>query len=168
EIWNATSFVIAGSPTWISPDGRTINMQLDGGGFWISSALRIKTVAQLLGHFRRRTGELVPDPNTPTDPITGLPNFVIQSSTLAGGMLRIGSAKFNGNVEGLYVHKKIAGIVDTYPEFGFGLERKLAETLYLDASYRYAPGTKLTSSGFLTNLKWSFTKTPTIPPPTPK
>jgi hypothetical protein len=164
EIWNATSLAIAGAPTWFSKDGSSSSLQLNGGGYWVSGALRIGTTAQILGHFRRRTGEDVPDPNTPTDPITGLPNFVIQSTTLGGGSLRYGSAKFNGRFDGLYVHKKVAGIVDTYPEFGFGLERQLAGNLYLDASYRYAPGTKLTASGFLSNLKWNFNNVPKMSP----
>jgi hypothetical protein len=164
EIWNATSLMVAGAPTWFSKDGTTVNMQLNGGGYWASGALRLGTVAQVTGHFRRLTGEEVPDPNTPKDPTTGQANFVIQSSTLAGGSLRFGSGKFNGKFEGLYVHKKLAGILDSYPEFGFGLERKLAENLYLDAAYRYAPGTKLTSSGFLTNLKWNFNKTSQLDP----
>ena len=164
EIWNATSLMLAGSPTWFSKDGTTANMQLNGGGYWTSAALRVGTVAQITGHFRRRTGEEVPDPTTPKDPTTGQANFAIQSSTLAGGSLRFGSGKFNGKFEGVYVHKKVAGILDTYPEFGFGLERKLAENLYLDAAYRYAPGTKLTASGFLTNLKWNFNKTSQLDP----
>jgi hypothetical protein len=162
EIWNARSLTIAGAPTWFSKDGSSSSLQLNGGGYWASGALRIGTTAQILGHFRRTTGQEVPDPVTPKDPITGLPNFVIQSSTLAGGSVRYGSAKFNGRFDGLYVHKKVAGILDTYPEFGFGLERKLAENLYLDASYRYAPGTKLTASGFLSNLKWNFNKLPKL------
>jgi len=164
EIWNATSLAIAGAPTWFSKDGSSSSLQLNGGGYWASGAVRIGTTAQILAHFRRRTGEEVPDPNNPTDPTTGQPNFVIQSSTFAGGSLRYGSAVFNGRFDGLYVHKKVAGVLDTYPEFGFGLERKLAENLYLDASYRYAPGTKLTSSGFLSNLKWNFNKVPKLSP----
>ena len=164
EIWNATSLAIAGAPTWFSKDGSSSSLQLNGGGYWASAALRMGTTAQILGHFRRTTGEEVPDPVTPKDPTTGLANFVIQSSTLAGGSVRYGSAKFNGRFDGLYVHKKVAGILDTYPEFGFGLERKLAENLYLDASYRYAPGTKLTASGFLSNLKWNFNKVPKFSP----
>jgi hypothetical protein len=164
EIWNATSLAIAGAPTWFSKDGSSSSLQLNGGGYWASGALRIGTTGQILAHFRRQTGQEVPDPNTPTDPTTGQPNFAIQSSTLAGGSVRYGSAKFNGRFDGLYVHKKVAGILDSYPEFGFGLERRLAENLYLDATYRYAPGTKLTASGFLSNLKWNFNKVPKFSP----
>ena len=164
EIWNASSLEIAGSPVWISPDGATPNFQLSGGGFWASAAIRLKTWGQLTGHFQRLTGEQVPAPNTPPDPVTGSPVLVAQGTTLAGGSLRFGSGKFNGNVNGLYVHKNVAGALDSYPEFEFGLERKLAESFYLDASYRYALGTKLTASGFLANLKWSFSKTPTMLP----
>jgi hypothetical protein len=108
EIWNATSLAIAGAPTWFSNDGSSSNLQLNGGGYWASGALRLGTTAQIIGHFRRMTGEEVPDPTTPKDPTTGQPNFVIQSTTLAGGSVRYGSAKFNGNFDGLYVHKKLA------------------------------------------------------------
>lgn len=165
EIWNATSVVIAGSPVWISPDGTTPNFRLSGGGYWASAAVRLQTWGQILGHFRRLTGEQVPLPNTPVNPATGLPVFVERGTTFIGGAFRIGSGTFNGRVDGLYVHKNVAGKVDSYPEFEFGLERKLADSFYLDANYRYAVGTKLTASGFLANLKWSFSKTPTIPPP---
>jgi len=165
QIWNATSLVIAGAPTWISKDGTTANMQLNGGAFWTSAAMRLQTWGQIAGQFLRRTGEQVPSPTAPKTTPGGQAIFVDQGSTLGGGSFRIGSAQFNGNVEGLYVHKRIAGVADTYPEFGFGLERKLAENFYLDASYRFATGTKLAASGFLANLKWSFSKEPKLKGP---
>jgi hypothetical protein len=164
EIWNASSLVIAGSPVWISPDGSTPNFKLSGGGFWASAALRLETWGQVTGHFQRQTGLQTPAPNTPPNPVTGSPILVSQGTTLAGGSFRFGSLKFNGNVNGLYVHKNVAGVLDSYPEFEFGLERKLTESFYLDANYRYAVGTKLSASGFLANLKWSFSKTPTMAP----
>jgi hypothetical protein len=165
EIWNATSLVIAGSPVWISPDGTTPNFRRSGGGYWASAAVRLQTWGQITGLFRRLTGAQVPAPNTPVNPATGQPVFVDQGTTLIGGSFRIGSGTFNGNVNGLYVHKNTAGALNSYPEFEFGLERKLAESFYLDATYRYAVGTRLTASGFLANLKWSFSKTPTIASP---
>jgi len=164
EIWNATSLAIAGSPVWISPDGSTPNLRLSGGGYWTSAAVRLQTWGQIIGHFRRLTGEQVPAPHTPVNPVTGLPTFFTQGTTLIGGSFRFGSGKFNGNVDGLYVHKNVSGRLDSYPELDLGLERKLAESFYLDATYRYAVGTQLTASGFVANLKWSFSKVPTMLP----
>lgn len=62
-----------------------------------------------------------------------------------------------GIVEGLYIGKRTGGVPDTYPEFGFGLEKKLASSLYLELNYRYDVTSRQTS-GVLANLKWSFSR----------
>lgn len=154
-VWNGTSLVIAGAPTWISNEGSTTSLKQNGGGYWISYAQGLGTWGQLIINGRRQTGEHVAPQGASTTT-----TFVLQDTTVAGGAFRIGHSDFNGVVEGLYIGKRTGGIPDSYPEFGFGIEKKLADNLYLDANYRYDVNSKLSTSGVLANLKWSFSQQP--------
>jgi hypothetical protein len=59
------------------------------------------------------------------------------------------------------VGKRTAGIADSYPEFGFGLEKRLGTGFYLELNYRYDVGSS-NVSGVLTSLKWSFSQQPKL------
>lgn len=154
KVWNATSFVIAGAPSWISTDGSTSNLKPNGGGYWASFAKGLGTWGQLTVDARRETGQSVVPPGTSSSATNA---FVLQDTTVAGGAFKFGRSDFNGIVEGLYIGKKTAGVPDSYPEFGFGLEKKLANKFYLEINYRYDVTSKQTS-GILANLKWSFSQ----------
>ena len=158
HIWNATSLVIAGAPSLISTTGRPADFVLNGAGYWSSAALRLSDWGQVTGEFRRRTGEQIPLLSVPNSP------FTVQDSTVAGGLFRFGKGEFNGDFEGVYVRTKKRGILDSHPEFGFGLERKLTGNLFLEVQYRYASGVNSGASGLLSNLKWSFNKQPQFVP----
>jgi hypothetical protein len=153
KVWNATSLVIAGAPTWISPDGSTSTFSSNGGGFWASFAYGLGTWGQISAAARRQTGQLVAPPG-PSSGGSGTP-MVLQDTTIAGGSFKFGRSDFNGLVQGLYIGKRTGGIPDSYPEFGFGLEKKLTNSVYLELTYRYDV-TKKQTSGVLANLKWSF------------
>ena len=158
HIWNATSLVIAGAPSWISTTGRTADFMLNGAGYWTSAALRLSDWGQVTGEFRRRTGEQIPLTSAANSP------FTLQDSTVGGGLFRFGKGVFNGDFEGVYVRTRRLGVVDSHPEFGFGLERKLTDNLFLEIQYRYANGGPSGTSGLLSNLKWSFNKQPQFVP----
>jgi hypothetical protein len=160
--WNATSFTIAGASSWISTDGSTSNMMRNGGGFWASFALGFSDWGQLIVNGRRVTGEQVVPPNTPASTSGTSAAFVLQDTSIGGGAFRVGRSDFNAIVEGLYIGKRTGGVVDSYPEFGFGVEKKLAEKVYLELNYRYDVNSKSNTSGVLANLKWSFSQEPKI------
>jgi hypothetical protein len=161
--WNATSLTIAGAPAWISTDGSTSNLKRNGGGAWVSFAYGIKDKAQIIANARRETGQsVVPASTSQTSSSTSsAPAFVLQDSTIAGGSVKFGRGDFNGIVSGLYIGKRTNGIADSYPEFGFGLERKLGTGVYLELNYRYDVGSR-SASGVLTSLKWSFSQKPKL------
>jgi hypothetical protein len=154
KVWNATSLVIAGAPSWISTDGSTSSLKLNGGGYWVSFAKGLGTWGQLSVDARRETGQSVVPPGTSSSATNA---FVLQDTTVAGGAFKFGRSDFNGIVEGLYIGKRTAGVPDSYPEFGFGIEKKLANKFYLEINYRYDVNSKQTS-GILANLKWSFSQ----------
>lgn len=155
KVWNATSLVIAGAPTWISSDGSSSNLSLNGGGYWASFAYGLETWGQLTAAARRQTGQLVAPPGSSSSASSS--SFVLQDTTIAGGSFKFGRSDFNGLVQGLYIGKRTAGLADSYPEFGFGLEKKLTSGVYLEVTYRYDV-TKKQTSGVLANLKWSFSQ----------
>ena len=125
--------------------------------------LRHQGSGQLIVAARRQTGQEVVPPSTSSGAAMSSASaaaaspFVIQDSTVAGGTFKFGRADFNGSVSGLYIGKRTAGIADSYPEFGFGMEKKLVNNLYLELNYRYDVTSK-GASGILANLKWSFSQ----------
>jgi hypothetical protein len=151
--WNSTSLVIAGAPTWISNDGVTTSLKTNGAGYWVSYSQGIQDWGQLIMNGRRVTGAHVAPQGA-----SGSAPFVIQDTSVFGGAFRAGRSDINAIFEGLYIGKKTAGVPDSYPEFGVGLEKKLASNLYLDVNYRYDVNSKVSTSGVLANLKWSFNK----------
>jgi hypothetical protein len=160
KVWNATSLVIAGAPAWISTDGSSSNLSRNGGGYWAAFAYGLGTWGQLTVDARRQTGQYVVPSGTPSSSTSA---FVLQDTTVAGGTFRFGRSDFNGIVEGLYIGKRTAGVPDSYPEFGFGLEKRLANKFYLEINYRYDVTSKQTS-GVLANLKWSFSQQAKLSP----
>ncbi len=162
KVWNATSWIVAGASSWISTDGSTTDMKLNGGGFWSSFALGLSDWGQVIVNARRLTGQHVVPPNTPASTTGSSAAFVLQDTSVAGGAFRVGRSDFNAIIEGLYIGKRTAGIVDSYPEFGFGVEKRLAEKLYLQINYRYDVNSNTNTSGVLANLKWSFSQEPKL------
>jgi hypothetical protein len=163
KIWNANSLVIAGAMSWISTDGSTSNLQSNGSAFWASTSWNMTTNwAQLIASARRQTGQQVVPPTFGAETAANS-SFVIQDSTVIGGAIKFGRSDFNGNVTGLYIGKRTAGKPDSYPEFGFGVEKKLVSDLYLELNYRYDM-TQKNVSGVLANIKWSFSPQPKLKP----
>jgi hypothetical protein len=103
--WNRSSWIIAGAPSWISPDGSTHKLQLNGGGIWTSYAYGFEGVAglektsQLIFHLRYRLSEQVADP-------TNKGAFYQQNSFLAGVRLHIGSPDAIFNIESSFIHAR--------------------------------------------------------------
>jgi hypothetical protein len=128
RIWNASSLIIAGAPTWISKTGSASDFTTNGGGYWSSLGLRLSDWGQIVGTFRRRTGEQVPDQTSGQSS-----SFVNQDSTVAGGAFRFGKGTFNGSLEGLYIHTNKASKLESHPEFGFGIEKKLTANLFVES-----------------------------------
>jgi len=162
KVWNATSLIIAGAPSWISTDGSTSSLKLNGGGAWLTYAQGIGTSAQIVVTARRETGQNIVSPSTSTSTTsTTTPTYVLQDTTVAGGSVKFGSGQFNGAISGLYVGKRTAGIADSYPELAASLEKEISGGLYIDVNYRYDVGQK-SLSGVIADLKWSFNKKPQL------
>ena len=175
KLWNATSVVVAAAPAWISTDGSTSNLKRNGQAFWASAAYGFGTWGQLILDGRRQTGQQIVPPTSPSSSSTSAAGtgsssatagtgggsasnqFVLQDTTVLGGAFKFGQSDFNGTVAGLYIGKRTAGVPDSYPEFSFALEKKLATNVYLELSYRY-DATQKNVSGVLTNLKWNFSQ----------
>lgn len=164
KVWNSSSLTLAGAPSWISTDGSTGNLKLNGGGYWASLAYGLGDWGQIIATGRRMTGQFIPSPSTSSGGAAGTNQFVLQDTTVAGGEFRFGRGDFNGNIQGVYVGKRTAGSPAAYPEFGIGLEKKLTTNFYLDVNYQYAVNTKLTASGIVANLEWSFSQQPKLVP----
>jgi hypothetical protein len=162
KVWNANSVVVAGALSWISTDGSTSNLKSNGSAFWASAAWNMTTDwAQLIVSGRRQTGQSVVPPNSSSGGTTGNDSFVLQDSTVAGGAVKFGRSGFNGTMTGLYIGKRTGGSPDSYPEFGFGVEKQLSSNLYLELNYRYDV-TQKNVSGVLANIKWSFSQQPKL------
>jgi len=160
--WNKSSFVIAGAPAWISPDGLSKNFRLDGGGLWTSFAWGFENVpgldrhAQLIFHARYRNNETVPDPRTQGA-------FLRQNSTTLGGRFRFGLPTLNGNFEGVYVNNRpTIRPRETYTRYTVGAEKRLANNLWLSVSFSRDAGRNLGDNNmtFFSNIKWNFLKAP--------
>ena len=163
--WNSSSLVIAGAPSWISNDATAQGYKRNGGAYWSSLAYGIGSHAEVIAHFQRRTGEQIPNKTakgTSASSTMSSTGNVLQDSTVGGGQFRVGTSEFNALAEGLYVHKKVAGAVSAYGQYSVGLERKLAESLFLDVGYRWAPGTPLGTAGIVANFNWSFNQKPQL------
>jgi hypothetical protein len=161
KIWNANSIVVAGALSWISSDGSTSNLKSNGSAYWASAAWNMNTDwGQLIVSGRRQTGQNVVPPNSPSSG-TGTDSFVRQDSTVVGGSLKFGRSDFNGSLTGLYIGKRTGGSPDSYPEFGFGVEKQLVNNLYLELNYRYDV-TQKSTSGVLANFKWTFSQQPKL------
>jgi len=162
KIWNANSVVVAGALSWISTDGSTSSLKSNGSAFWGSASWNMTTDwAQLIVSARRQTGQQVVPPTSTSSGTTGTDSYMIQDSTVAGGAVKFGRSDFNGTVTGLYIGKRTGGRPDSYPEFGFGVEKKLVNSLYLELNYRYDV-TQKSVSGVLANIKWSFSQQPKL------
>lgn len=172
KVWNSSSFMIAAAPSWISIPNATATdstgYRRNGGGYWSSFAWGFSEQSQVTFSAQRRTGEMIPDQTASGTSASGgaTPNmnFISQSSTVFGGQYRYGTPGLNALFEGLSVHKKISGKVDDYAQYALGVEKQLADAFFLDLSYRWAPGTRLGTSGLLGSLNWSFNQKPQLAP----
>jgi hypothetical protein len=158
--WNASSWIVAAAPAWISPDGNTGSFHLNGGGVWTSIAYGFEGVpslrqrAQLIAEAVIRNNESVPDPKN-----SGA--FLNQNSRSIGGRFRFGSPAFNGNIEGAYVTtKQPAQLSDNSYKISAGIEHRLTSKLWLNLTFARDSSTPTTNShfSFLSGLTWNFSQ----------
>ena len=132
--WNRSSWIVAGAPSWISPDGSTHRLQRNGGGIWTSYAYGFEGItglehtAQLIFHARYRLSEQTA---APTD--KGV--FYRQNSFLASVRLRLGGPDAVVNLEGSYIHASPQSRTsEDYGRFAVGTELKTARDQWLTLS----------------------------------
>ena len=162
QVWNSTSWVVAGASSWISLPGGN-GYRINGGGYWSSFAWGFTSNAQIIFNAQRRTGEYIPGPSSGTTSGTNT-DFVMRDSTAFGGELRYGGYGLNGFLEGLWIGQRIARATNSYGLYGLGAEKKISDALYLDLTYRWAPGTSSNKSSIIGNLNWSFNQKPQMVP----
>ncbi len=155
--WNKSSWVIAAAPSWLSTDGQTKNFDWNGGGVWTSVAYgfegtRLAETSQLILHARYRNQEMVPDPKKKG-------SFINQDSYFFGGRARVGNENTAFSFEGTLIRARLQGLhFDNSARLSLGLERKVAENLWLNLAFGGESGrSDGKNKGFvLTSLKWGF------------
>lgn len=156
--WNNSSWIIGAAPSWTSSDGTTRNMKASGYALWSSIGCGFETVpvlkdtSQLIGHFRYRTKEQVPDPQAAG-------KFLSQDSTAAGARLRAGTGTTTANFEGVFFHAKPGGRKpEEYWRISFGAERKISDNLWLVLTFGRETGRKDNNDKvfILTSFNWGF------------
>ena len=129
--WNRSSWVLAGAPSWISPDGTTTHLHFDGAAVWSSLAYGFEGVpglqdaAQIILHGRFHSNETVPDPETAG-------NFYQQQSTVTGARMRFGTENTIGSFEVTYLHTRpVDRPTENYFRLSVGAEKRLNDNLWL-------------------------------------
>ena len=163
--WNGTSWIVAVAPTWIAPTG--LAGDLDGGSLaaWTSLSYGFDSVpglqnnAQVTGHFRHLSNELVTDAALAGGKET-------RETTIAGVRFRAGTTGFGLSFEASYIRTAAAGRADdTSSRLAFGADRRLADNLWLTLSMGGDHGVSAgTPSGLsmLGALKFGLSKDPSI------
>ncbi len=163
--WNGTSLIVAAATTSVSSTGRAGD--LDGGSLalWTSLSYGFDSVpglrdsAQLIGHVRHLSNELVVDEDLPGGQEK-------RDTTFAGVRLRAGTSSFGLSFETAYVRMSAPGRPDdTATRLAFAAERRLAENLWLNVSFGGDAGAdpgNSTGMSVLSAFKYAFTKDPSL------
>jgi hypothetical protein len=163
--WNGTSLIVAAATTSVSPTGRSGD--LDGGSLalWTSVSYGFDGVpglrdsAQLIGHVRHLTNELVVDEDLPGGQEE-------RDTTFAGVRFRAGTSSFGLSFEAAYARIGASGRpADTAARLAFTAERRLAENLWLNISFGGDAGADPRNSNgmsVLSSFKYAFTKDPSL------
>jgi hypothetical protein len=158
--WNATGWVIAYAPSWITKNGQNTALKWNGGAFWSSFAYgfdglpSLKKIAQLIVHARYRSNEQVADP-------AHAGRFISQNSSFFGGRFRAGNPAFAFNFEAAYVRNRIApGRTFTSGRYAFGAEARITDNFYLVVTGGNGPGDAgAPNKGFfMSSFKYGFNK----------
>jgi hypothetical protein len=163
--WNGTSWIVAAATAWVSPTG--LAGDLDGGSqtYWSSVSYGFDGVpglrehAQLIGHLRHLSNELVVDEDLPGGQER-------RDTTFVGGRFRAGTNSFGLSFEAAYVRMSAAGRPDdTATRLAFAAERRLAENLWLNVSFGGDSGADPANTkgmSVLSAFKYAFTKDPSL------
>ncbi len=165
--WNGTSWIVAAASSWNSPTGLAKDLDTRSSSFWTSLSYGFDGVpglsenAQLIGHLRHLSNELVVDTDLPG-------GQEIRDTTFAGVRLRVGTSSFGLNFEGAYINvKPETGAEDTSTRLSFIAERRLAPNLWLNVSFSGDSGAspeRAQGMSVLSAFKYAFTKDPTLDP----
>ena len=158
--WNATGWVIAYAPSWITKNGQNTALKWNGGAFWSSFAYgfdglpSLQKIAQLIVHARYRSNEQVVDR-------ARAGRFISQNSSFFGGRFRAGNPAFAFNFEASYVRNRIApGRTFTSGRYAFGAEARITDNFYLVVTGGNGPGDAgAPNKGFfMSSFKYGFNK----------
>lgn len=155
-VWNRSSWVVAGAPSWISKDGTTSHLAPNGAAVWSSLAYGFEGVpglqenAQLIIHGRFHSKEYVPDAVT-----TG--QFYQQQSAVFGARFRFGNENTIGSFETAYIHVSPVGRpTDSFFRLTAGAEKRLTDNVWLHFGIGGESGQKNGQNKFfiLGDFKW--------------
>ncbi len=133
RLWNRSSWVIGAAPSW--QDGtnrgsfhRSSATVWSSIGYGFENVPVLENTSQFILHVRYQNDESVPVPD-------GNNSFYSQDSLFVGARLRMGKPDFNGSFEGAVVKTWPDGREnDTFYRIAFGLEKKVARDIWLNAS----------------------------------
>lgn len=130
-LWNRSSWVIAGAPSWISQDGTNSHISPDGAAVWSSLAYGfegvpgLKDKAQVIIHARFHSSETVPDP-------LNSGQFFKQQSEVFGAKIRYGTENTIGSFETVYIHTApIARTTEKFFRLTVAAERRITDDVWL-------------------------------------
>jgi hypothetical protein len=158
--WNATSWVIAYAPSWITKNGQNTSLKWNGGAFWSSFAYgfdgvpSLSKIGQLILHARYRTNEQVADPLRPGQ-------FIAQNASFFGARFRAGNPDFAFNLEASYIRNRVpVNRIFTSSRFAFGAEVKISDNFYFVVTGGDGPGDAGTAKKgfFMSSFKYGFNK----------
>jgi hypothetical protein len=155
-VWNRSSWIVAGAPSWISKDGTTSHFAANGAAVWSSLAYGFEGIpglennAQLIIHGRFHSKEYVPD-------TVNAGQFYQQQSATFGARVRFGNENTIGSFETAYVHvSPIGRPTDSFFRLSTGAEKRLTDNVWLHFGIGGESGQQNGQNKFfiLTDFNW--------------
>jgi hypothetical protein len=156
-VWNNSSLIVAGAPSWNSPTGNIDSLQSSGAGYWASFGYGFENIpgledsSQIIAQYRRRQQELVPAATEGRLPF-------LQDSDQVGLRMRVGTADSTGSFEYLFIRRVVGRTPnDTSSRYSLALERHISGNTWLTVSFGSDSGRSDHKNGafVLSALNWS-------------
>lgn len=175
--WNASSFTVGLVPTWTSDDASYDDLSWSGLAAYATLAYGFEEIpalsdtTQLLLHARYRSDEIVPDDDVPDGSFKQDTLILAGQFRLALGRMLLGNdmsgADFNALAEIGYIKADRNRLDnDDFWRWAIGAEIGVFEDTYIQVSAGSDQGGDDDAAFVLGALKFGFSSTPTLSPPT--